>query len=100
MPNTRIPHEPQDDIEIDDLLAKIAQAYLTQAGKDESVTETRGKDAFTVAVKALEEMKALHGIPNAVIDLLPDIIARLDALDIEPVSYFRAHLDELERHHR
>jgi hypothetical protein len=85
------------DTALDALFEQVARRYLSHALQDETIKGTKGKDAVIAAATAVDKMRLLRDLPTEIVQVLPTLMLRLEALNISPSDYFNAHLQELDR---
>lgn len=85
---------------LDDLFEQVARRYLSHALDDGTIAGTKGKDAVIAAATATDKMRLLRDLPTEIVQVLPTLILRLEALGINASDYFNAHLQELDRANR
>lgn len=93
-------HVEAANAKLDDLFEQVARRYLSHALDDETIKGTKGKDAVIAAATATDKMRLLRDLPTEIVQVLPTLILRLEALGINASDYFNAHMQELDRAYR
>lgn len=93
-PKKIVPSE-QTERTLDEMFESVARTYLNHAEKKGVVDDTKGKDAVMAAAIAVDKMRLMRGLPTAIVQLLPVIIAKIESMGLKASDYFEAMLQEL-----